>query len=156
MAGVKNRFVAISLALLGMILTGCSSESDRETELRETLAAMESAMESRHIDDFMDHVSDDYRDSNNRVADDIRRVAQIHALGNRNMHILSSIGQMSINGDFAEAVVFVAVAAQPIDSPESLASMRAEMLRFRVEFRYRDQWQVSAAEWKGARLDDFN
>ena len=156
MAGFAYRFTVISLALLGMGLGGCAGESDRGTELRETLEAMETAMESRDISEFMDHVSGDYKDSQNRVADDIRRVAQIHALGNRNMHILSSIGQMSIDGDFAEAVVFVAVAAEPIDSPESLASMRAELLRFRVEFRYQDQWQVSAAEWKGARLNDFN
>ena len=156
MAGFNGRSILAPLALLGVFLAGCSGGNDREAELRETLNAMETAMESRDISEFMDHVSDEYKDSQNRVATDIRRVAQIHALGNRNMHILSSIGQLSVNEDFAEAVVFVAVAAQPIDSPESLANMRAELLRFRVEFEYHDQWLVSAAEWKGARLNDFN
>ena len=156
MAGLALRLITIPLVLLGLNLAGCSGENDREAELRETLEAMETAMESRDIGDFMDHVSGEYKDSQNRVATDIRRVAQIHALGNRNMHILSSIGQLSVDEDFAEAVVFVAVGAQPIDSPESLANLRAELLRFRVEFEYRDQWLVSAAEWKGARLNDFN
>ena len=156
MAGLNGRSILAPLVFLGVLLAGCSGENDREAELRETLKAMETAMESRDISEFMDHVSDEYKDSQNRVATDIHRVAQIHALGNRNMHILSSIGQLSVNEDFAEAVVFVAVAAQPIDSPESLANMRAELLRFRVEFEYHDQWLVSAAEWKGARLNDFN
>ena len=148
--------IAVTVLLLcSVVIAGCSEQNDRETQLMDTLSAMEAAMENRDISTFMDYVSDDYQDSANRGIEDVRRLAQVHALRNRNLHIFRTIGQLSVGEANADAVIFVAVAGQPIESAASLANMRAELLRFEVQFAWDEDWQVTSAQWKRAGLNSF-
>jgi hypothetical protein len=138
------------------ILGACSPDKSTEALFQETLAAMEQAMENRDVGEFMEYVSDGYQDPLGRSWDDIRRIAQLHVLRNRNLHIYRHVAQLTIvDEQYANIVIFVALAGQPIGSAESLANMRAELMRFEVSFQFNEKWQAVSAQWKRAGISDF-
>ena len=48
------------------------------------------------------------------------------------------------------------MAGRPIESTEALLDVRADLMRFDVEFvREGDDWRVRAADWRRAELNDF-
>ena len=137
-------------------LVACGKSKSAEELFGETLVSMEQAIENRDIGAFMSHISDRYEDRQSRNKKDIKRIAQLHVLGNRNLHIYSHVTQMSVTDDrYAELIVFVALAGQPIDSVDALKNIRAELMRFRVSFEYDEDWKATAAQWKRAGIGDF-
>ena len=147
-------------ALLGgflATLTGCSDALDSESQFKEMLAAMEQAIENRDIDSFMDHVDPHYNDSQSRGWKDIRRIAQLHVLRNKKLHVYKHITKIDfVEDESADLDLLVAIAAKPIKSAESLSGMRAELMQFQVSFVYQDDtWRATSAEWARAHLGDF-
>ena len=142
-----SRLLVIAACL---VLPGaCSSDKSAEALFLDTLAAMEQAIEDRDINEFMEYVSESYQDAQGRSRKDIRRIAQLHVLRNRNLHIYRHVTQMAVvDEQYANTVIFVALAGQPIESVESLASMRAELMRFEVSFEFGEKWQVVSAQWQ--------
>lgn len=138
-------------------LWSCSAEIDSETQFRNTLTIMEKAIENRHIDTFMDYIDPDYSDSQSRDRLDVQRIAQLHVLRNKNLHLFKHITELNlIEEESAYLEILVAIAAKPIESAESLISMRAELMQFQVSFQYQDDfWKVISAEWSRASANDF-
>jgi hypothetical protein len=90
---------------------------------------MEESAQQRDIDALMDHVSPDYQDSAGRTREDIRKIAQIHFLRNRKLHIYKHVTQLDmVDETFAEVIVLVAIASQPIKSVDALGNLRAELM----------------------------
>ena len=117
---------------------------------------MEESAQQRDIDALMDHVSPDYQDSDGRTREDIRKIAQIHFLRNRKLHIYKHVTQLDmVDETFAEVVVLVAIAGQPIKSVDSLANLRAELMQFKFTFQFDDRWLMQSAEWSRAGISDF-
>ena len=117
---------------------------------------MELAIEQRNIDDFMDHIDDSYSDNQSRNRDDIRSIAQLYVLRNKNLHLFRHVTSMDlVEDESAQVVVLVALAGRPIDSVESLSSIKAELMKFRVSFVFDQTWTAVSADWSRAGLDDF-
>lgn len=148
-------FIAF-LAVCIVLASGCSRKVDDEDLLRGILSAMQQDIENGDLDKFMDHVSGNYLDARSYTRQDIRNLARLHILRNRTRHIFHQVTQMEINqGQHARAVVLVAMTGRPVESADSLRNMRAELMRFRVDFVFDDRWQVVSAEWARARIGDF-
>ena len=156
-----KKYIRYFLAFASIILlSGCGDDSSSEEAFHQTLAAMEEAIENKDISDFMSYVDESYSDNQSRVWHDIRRIAQLYVLRNKNLHLFRHVTQMDIVEDeSANVVILVALAGQPIDSVAALSSIRAELMQFNVYFEYdpdRDEtWKAVSAEWKRAGLDDF-
>ena len=143
-------------ACLSIVVSACSGPKSPDELFGETLSAIEEAAENRELGDFMAHISQGYSDSRGRSHEDIRRIAQIHLLRNRNLHVFRHITQYDVReNDTASIVVLVALAAQPIENAAALASIRAELMQFKVDFEFEDDWKVVSAEWSQARPGDF-
>ena len=144
------------IAAVSLTTVSCNDKFSSEEQFQQTLSGIELAMESRDIGEFMEFIDESYKDKQSRSWKDIRRIVQLHVLRNKKLHIFRHVSQMNIIEDeSAEIVIFVAVAGQPIDSVESLANIRAELMKFRVEFVYEDDWKVISAEWGRADLSSF-
>ena len=144
------------LAVTSIWLTSGCSNNDPEALLHETLAAMAQAIEERNIKGFMNHISDDYLDSQSRTKTDIHNIARLHVLANRRLHVYRHIAQISVKDQqSAELVLLLALAGQPIDSADSLKNIRADLMRFQVYFAFTGKWQVLSAEWAQAGISDF-
>ena len=142
--------------LLTCLLIGCADEKSAEELFKQTLTEMEESAQQRDIDALMDHVSPDYQDSDGRTREDIRKIAQIHFLRNRKLHIYKHVTQLDmVDETFAEVVVLVAIAGQPIKSVDTLANLRAELMQFKFTFQYDDRWLMQSAEWSRAGISDF-
>lgn len=153
---MANR-LALSLAA-GFLLfvAGCGERLTEEEQLRQTLAQMQTALQKRDISSFMEHIAEDYADDHGRTALDIRRIAQLHVLRNKNLHIFRHITQLDFSDSGqAQAVILVAVARQPIESLEALKNLRAELLEFKVRFVHADTWQATSAQWRAVSIGAF-
>ena len=150
-------FNTAKLALLGIVflLGACSEDFPLEDQLRQTIKNMELSAEQRQISDLMSNVSEQYSDNQGRGKNEIKRIAQLYMLQNKNLHILRHITQLQIDEERAEAIVLVAVSGQPIDSIESLENIRAELMKFKLNFSFNEQWQLRSATWNRAGISDF-
>ena len=128
-----KRFACV--LVLALFAAGCGDDTTSEQRFRETLAEMDRAAEDRELADFMDHVSEEYTDSQGRTWEDIRRLAQLHLLRNRNLHVYRHVTQLDlVEDESARAVVLVALAGSPVKDtagPRQHAR-RADAIRGRV------------------------
>lgn len=151
-----QRIKAWIIIPLMMILSACSDERSVEEVFSETLMSMELAAQQKDVGEFMTFVSKIYSDSEGRSWHDIRRIAQIYFLRNKEIHIYKHITRLRFsNESTAEAVIFVALAGQPIDSVASISNIRAELMQFKVIFVFDETWQIRSAQWKPAELSNF-
>jgi hypothetical protein len=150
--GLNYAVVIFALTLL----TGCDETPSSEELFRQTLKQMEHALEQRNVDDFMDHISGSYSDRQSRNRDDIRRIAQLHVLRNKNLHLFQHVTHMDfVEDESARVVVLVALAGRPIDSIESLSTIKAELMEFRVSFIFDQKWTAVSADWSRTGLNGF-
>jgi len=118
---------------------------------------MQEAAESRDTGEFMSYIRKDYQDEQGRDWKGIRAVVHYQFIRNKALHVYQYILGLTVSSDeqHASAVILVAMAGQPIDGVESLESLRADIMRFEVEFVFDEKWQVSSAVWKPATAKDF-
>lgn len=152
-----------STLLAGMLtaslaVSGCSEPSPPEVRIRAAIDAIEQAAERRSLDGVAEHVSDDYSDawhSDRRAA---LRSLLVYFQGHQDIHLLTRISEIRLSDDAstATATMYVGMAGVPVESAEALLTVNAELYRFDVELqRDGDDYQVVAARWRRASVDDF-
>lgn len=136
------------------VLTACGKKSTPEQEVRATIAEAEVAVEKKEIGSLKSLVSDKYTDANGQDKRAVEAVLRYYFLRNDKLHLFTRIPKVTIpQKDRAVAVVFVAMAAQPVKTAEELERLRAEVYRFEVSFaREGSAWRVVSAEWRPAQL----
>ena len=152
---------AVSLGIL-LLLSACGREQQPlQAQLLSTIESIQQAAKDKDLGDLMQHVSTAYLDSEGRTWKDVQRIAQFEFFRHHRIYTYKLLKEMNIVGDeFANAVILVAIAGQPIDNIQQLTGqqlnrMRADLMRFDVAFTFAEHWQVSAARWQRAQLEDF-
>jgi hypothetical protein len=152
---------ALGLALLpafGLLFAlSCARETTPEQRVRAVLAALEEGAQQRDAGAIKEHVSESYSDVH---GNDKRQVAQLvafHLLRNQSVYLLTRVRGVEIPAPGqARAEVLVAMAGTPIESPEALLGLRADLYRFDLAFAEEDgDWRVRSAEWRPAAVKDF-
>jgi len=140
-----------------LMLAACGGPPDSpEARIRALIEDIEQAAESHEISVFRDVVADDYRDERGLDRQTVLRIVQGVLIRNQRIHLLSLARNIDVQGGEARAVVMVAMAGQPIESTEALLNVRADLMRFDVDFARRgDQWLVTAVQWRRAEVNDF-
>ncbi len=144
-----------------LLLSACSTApaDSAESRLRQTIAAMQAAAEARDVRQFMEYIADNYHDSAQRQKAELRQLARFYFLRHRSPHILVRIkGIEWLNSERSQARVYLltAMSGQAVDDPGLLASIRADLLAFELEFQQQgDTYQLSAAQWQRALPGDF-
>ena len=146
----------IFCVILAICLTGCSDDISKEDQLAEALDEMQLAAENRKLGDLMEYVSKQYQDEDGRNWKDVRALAQLQFLRNKNLHTYKIIKNINlINENQAEIRLLVAIAGTPISDSDSLFNLRAEMMRFDITFAWQESWKVTSARWQSAQPQDF-
>jgi len=142
---MSRRLARLGILLSAAWLGACGRPPD-EVVLRDTIAAMQTALERRHSDDFMAAVADDFLGKDGFDRSQLRRLLQLHML--RNAEIGATLGPLGlrIEGDRAE-VQFDAILT---GSSGTLLPDRAGGYRVRTVWQ-RDggDWRLVFAEWSG-------
>ncbi len=156
----KLSTLVCTLMLVSM-LSACSDEPelDKQTKLLQTIEKMELAIEKKSVDQFMTHVSDDFKSQQRGwQKKDAERLLRLRLMRNKTIHIHQGVKRIDwLNeGDAqAEAEVVVAMAGTNF-SLSDLPTFRGDMAKFIVTFQLQDgEYVVTQAEWQRANPADF-
>jgi len=158
---MKNLQHVIVITLIVILFNACSSEPqlDKKTRLLNTLEGMETAIETKGLDDFFERVSDDFISTGRGWGKkDAQRMLRIRLMRNQNVHVhqvIKRIDWLDEGADQAEVEVVVAVAGTAF-SLTDLPTLRADMVKFIVTFKLiDDEYLVTQTEWNRANPADF-
>ena len=146
--------IAIRMILLAaaLICAGCGSSDSPEQQVRTVLEQMETAAEARDVGELMEHISEDYRDSNGLGPQEAARYVRGYFIANQSIHLLTRVEDITFPiADEARAKVLVGMvgreAATTNDSSD-WGDLAADIYQFEITFRREDeQWKVSFARW---------
>ena len=147
----------IFVVLMVASLIACSGDdTSPEQQIAQLNSDAKLAVEAKDVSALKDMVADDFK-SGQYDKNSIIRLVALYLLGHKNLHLFSLTRSLQIiDQDNAKAAVLVAMAGQPIENADQLIDLRAEMLRFDVNYlRNDDEWKVIGVEWKRATADDF-
>lgn len=134
------KFVSkVSLIFLAAIfLAACGAKSSDEQKLRALVDAVETSAEARDASDVLEHVADNYADSNGFDKTQLRNFLRGYFLAHPRIELLVNIESLEFPVDgLAQAVI--SVATVELTDPD--------MQRLKVEFRRSgDEWQVVRAD----------
>ena len=150
----------LALGALVLILAACGSEPDSpETRVREMVDAMQAAVERRSVQDAAALLASDYRDA--RHASKREAVATLFAYlrRNRQIHLFTLIDDLEVAAgrQAATASVLVAMAGVPLESLETVISLRADLYRFEMTLvQEGDDWVIGESSWQRVRPEGLS
>jgi len=151
--------MAVRHAVLGLCLLAlaCADRTPPEQRVRAVLAALEEGAQQRDAGAMKEHVSEGYSDAQGNDKRAIAQLVAFHLLRNQSVYLLTRVRSVEIAAPGeARAEVLVAMAGTPIEGPEALLALRADLYRFDLALAEEDDaWRVRSAEWRPAAVDDF-
>ena len=143
-------------ALLGV--TGCSkTPKTPEAAVRQTVSALEKAVEEKDVDAFMEHVHSSYRDPQNNHRRALRAMLAMRFFRQGSIHALVRVSDVKFpTKTTALAELAVAVAGTPLPEKGVLDGLRADIFDLNLTLRLDDdEWTVSNARWNRGGRDLF-
>jgi len=151
-------FVNMVLFCVFLGLTACSTEQkDKQQQLLSTIENMELAAEKRSLSDFMAFFSDDFSNLNGRKIIDVKRLVMMQFMRHQKLFIITNIKNIQWHDDqHATVDLSAALAGRPMNDTSLLASIRADMVTFKVSFaKQGEDFIVTSATWQHASVVDF-
>lgn len=151
----------LRLTLIGMLAallpSACGGrEESPEDQIRNTIDSIQQAAEDRSLSELMSYVDPEFREDSGLGFKQVRGLVQLEFVRNPKIHSFKVIRDIHLRDDqHASATVVVALAGRPIDNASALTGLRAEMMRFDLEFEFTDQWRVKSGRWQRAGAADF-
>lgn len=148
----------LALVLVCAVAAGCRKQRSPEDQIRETIAAIEDAVEDKDVKTVRGFIADGYRDAEEHDRQEV--LAFLHVLFRRHpaIHLLTRVTTVEIaaSGE-AHATVLAAMASTPIKVLEDLPRVQADVNRFDLTFARTgpNAWQVTTASWQRARPEDL-
>ena len=129
-------------------LTACSDPASPEQQVRDVIAAMETAVEARDVGDLMEHVSPNYRDGQGQDRAEASRYARGYFVANQSVHLLTRIESLEFpSPDEARVKLQVGMAGR--SGEPGAASLSADLYDFDLALiREGDDWKLSYADWR--------
>ena len=158
---MKNITSQLLLLLTIGILSACSNEApiDKETRLLNQLNTMETAIEEKRLDDFMEYINDDFKSSaRGWNKKDIERLLRIRLMRNKTIHVHKVIRRVDwLNEGEQQAEVEVVAAMAGTDfSLTDLPTLNGDMVKFIVTFQLIDgEYLITQTEYNRASPGDF-
>jgi hypothetical protein len=161
--GPAGRYGSL-LRLLGVLLlplwllAACSEEGPTpEEQVVQAIESLETALEAGSLSDASDWIGNAYRD---RYHPDKRAAVRTlfgYLQRHKNLHLFSRIQEVEVfSGDTqATAVVQVAMTARPVEAPEILLQLQADLYRFEVQLAWdqdEEAWRIIGSSWRRANL----
>ena len=155
-----KKIIQITLFIVCILmLVNCSSEKEltKDQLLFQSIIEIESRFEERKLSRIAEYVSENYKDNKGRTLKDIKRAIQLQIMRHKSLYVFSSIKDVQWNDDNnAKVIIAAAMGGKPIKSASILTSVRADMIKFTVDFSLEDEvYKVKAATWTWADPSDF-
>lgn len=158
---MKKSLLIVFSSCCFLLLTSCSSDEpiDKDTRLLNTLKTMEEAMEEKRLDDFMEHIDDEFVSSKRGWnKKDIERLLRIRLLRNKTIHIHKNVKRTDwLDGGEDQVEVEVVAALAGADfSLTDLPTFNGDMIKFIVTLKLLDgAYVITQTEYNRAHPGDF-
>lgn len=145
------------LGLLSLAPLGCSKRpASPEAQVRQTIAAVEKAVDEKDVDGVMEHVSAQYSDQEGQKRSGVRSMLALRFLRQGSIHSLVRIREVRVQGARATAELAIAIAGTPLPEDGILEGLRADTFTMTIAFEKEDDaWKVRRAEWDRGGMDLF-
>lgn len=143
------RLLALLVALL-VALCGClvaCSENPDETRLLQRLDALETALQEKQADTALDLLTDRFSTGRGETRDDIRRLLLLHFFRNRNIGVVRSQTEVTLDeADSGQASIrFHAL----VTGGEGLLPDRGRQFRVESHWLFEEgDWYLDRLEWQ--------
>ena len=148
-----------SFLLTALVLSACDCEaSSPEDQVRAVLAAAEDAAERNQFRALRALISVNYSDERGRDQQAMGQLLFLYVRRHRSVHVLTRVSSITFpEPTRAHVSLLVATAGQPIEAPEDLSRVSADLHRFELVLVDDDlgDWKVTSANWRRAQLPDF-
>jgi hypothetical protein len=124
--------------IAAIVLTACADKSSDETQVRALIDSIEAAAESRDTSDVLEHVVDDYADSNGFDKTQLRNFLRGYFLAHPKLELIVSVESLEFPIDGLAHAILTATTVELADP---------DVQRLKVEFRR------SKGVWRVARAD---
>jgi hypothetical protein len=143
---------------LALVLAGCGEDPPAEERLKAAIASVEAAVEEGTPREAGDVLHPEYRDD--RHPDKRSALATLlwYTRQHRDIHLFTLIRDLELDENAGEArtTVLVAMAGVPLESVETVISVRADLYRFDVDWQLTDgDWLVTSSRWQRADLSSL-
>jgi hypothetical protein len=156
---MKKIILKFFLIMSVLSLLSCSSEKviSKDQLLSKSIAEIESRFEQRKLGLIVEYVSENYKDETGRSLKDIKRAIQLQIMRHKSLYVFSTIKDVQWTDDNnAKVEIAAAMGGKPMESASILTSVRADMIKFTVDFILEDTvYKVKAATWTWADPTDF-
>lgn len=156
-ACVRRRGVAaaVTACVVALLLAGCSGEpASPEQRIRERIGTLVRAVEEGSAGRAAESLHPQYRDERHAGRAAATRSLLAYLRRHRGIHLFTLVRDLvpAPDGGAAEAVVYVAMTGIPVDSVETLISLKADLYRFDIELLPVEEgdWLISRARWRRA------
>jgi hypothetical protein len=156
----RKKILLIGVSLLALfLLFRCEREAPppAEEEIRAYIEKAVAAVEGRDLNAAMDLVSGDYQDDTGNDKLRISGVLRVVLMRNRTLHLAVRTPTITFpENNLAEALIYVAVAGNPISSSEDWVLGRLDLYRFEVRLKKeKDDWLLIWSNWRRATREDL-
>ena len=149
-----------ALAIVALLLCGlgCSKKpKSPEAAIRQTVSAIEKAVEEKDVDAVMERVATGYRDKDGNNRKGLRAMLAMRFFRQGGIHALVRVSKVQFPAKTtAVAELAVAIAGTPLPENGILDGLRADIFDLTITFSLNDdEWQVSEARWNRGGRDLF-
>jgi hypothetical protein len=140
----------LALALV-TLLVSCSKPAGPEEAIRAVIDALETAAEDGDIGGIMEHLAEDYSDSDSNDKASLRGILFMQLQRSGGVSVTKRVDSITVADDAvtAQSVVFAGLA----DGPLTAGSTRSDVWRFDLQFRLEGRdWQVTRLDQSQASL----
>lgn len=151
----------VLLFILVLFTVACTDEIEvsKEQLLLQSINELESRFEERKLGRIIQYVSESYLDQNGRKLRDIKRAIQLQLMRHKSLYVFSTVKDIQWPDEgnkLAKVEITAAMAGKPIENVSLLTSIRADMVKFTVDFILEDEiYKVKSATWARADPSDF-
>jgi len=155
----KCRFLFSHVPVV-MLLVACSNPQTPEERVRAFIAEMADSVEQRSWMSFDVYVSDKYRDGRGLDKGAAIAIVTRYILANQQIYLLQRVPVVQVDMPSpmrATAVVYAAIAGQPIVQAEDLSRIEADVYRFEIALAENadGDLQVTRGDWQSVPMASF-
>jgi hypothetical protein len=148
----------LRLATACLLLAGaCRGKRSPQDRVRGELAALEAAVEQKHLDRVREGMSPAFVGPDGLDRAGLMAMLQVRLRTRPELYLLTRIEELElVEPGLVRAEVLVAMAAVQMEGPEVLSQVEADLLRVRLRLREEaGRFRVIAASWEPVPIDAF-
>lgn len=150
------KFYSSLLLTLSVLVVSCSSPSTPEQNVSEFIDRSEQAFEDRDIRSLKKLVSMNYRDEQNRAANDVIAIAAAYIRSSKSIYLFTDLESAVLEDNLINARVLAAFGSRPAKDRATLLQVDADIYWFDIVLADENgNWRLIKAQWKQAMVDDF-